>query len=296
MGKYSRSHLPLSFGGGVVRSQRQGAALFLVLLTCVALTAAITVLMRLTVAQAQLRELTHNEMQAEILRADAELIARSWLVTYGANLTTPLQEPYRPTRLLDTRLTVDGQQIRVSVDAWDACSGIPCAAGKAGRDLMLLAPDIAYEGTSSREAWWFNARSERRQRFPAPQDEDPTVNDDTAPLQWTFANAPVAVVSSPLGGDRVNWRTSAWPIVEALLVAARRPELSAGLQQARSTGAQFAAGLGWTQSTPPYLESSTDRWALLTCVRQGNTEHRWWSIVVAEGTTTTRVLVCYALP
>ena len=265
---------------------RQGAALYLVLMGLAALSVATTTLLRLSTQRSQALATERFAIQAEILRADAERAAWIWLKTKGPTLATSVELPYAATTVISSSVQHEGTDISITVEVWDAASGVPCLVEDhtLGRDL-LPSDVIPPTTTATSETWWLLAESTARARFPT---SSLTEEDELRPPA-------LALVASPWSAGRVNWRTAPWPVVEAILSARHHPELGTRLQSARRNGEDVAFPNDWVEISPPYLVGTADRWLLVTTLRWGEAERRWLTVLGLERQDL-HCLARYAIP
>ena len=85
-----------------------GAVLYLVLAGIAAIAVASTTVAVRAVSDRRLARLDEDDLQCEVLRADAVHLAAAWLRRHGGALTTPVDEPYRGLRILHSRAEWQG--------------------------------------------------------------------------------------------------------------------------------------------------------------------------------------------
>jgi hypothetical protein len=245
---------------------RSGSALYIVLLAIAAISIGSATIATSAISTLRLHTLAYDDLQCEALRADAALVAARFLAHQGCDMRTPIDSPRTPWRIIDSQASHKTVPVHIIVDAWDACSGIPCTPG---RDLGQVPTDLVYPVNTTIAGWWPAADWPGHPIFPAI--------DDTAdsPL-------PLAITMAAYGADRVNWRTAPWPLVEALLTRAERTSLAPALLNARQEGTTFAWPDNWVQREIPILVGSTDRWCLLIDIQLGDHRRTWFEVIAGK--------------
>ena len=266
--------------------RQAGSALYLVMLAVVVISVGSLVILQQASARHRLRVADRTELAEDTLLADAELITGRWLDEHGRDLSTPFEEPYRARRIIDTTAIWQDVPIRLTVDVWDACAGLPCDLADRDTVTTRLPDDIHLDTRLPLPVWWESAITSQRPRFPL----DPT--------EAAAANSPpaVALVLGTWAAKRVNWRTASWDLVTDCLARAGRSQDEPALRQARQTGVAPAADGPvpmWPAEVEPVLVGETDRW----CVRirfDGPRYRRSRFVVLVAGGSGTRVLVRHA--
>jgi hypothetical protein len=266
--------------------RQAGSALYLVMLAVVVISVGSLVILQQASARHRLRVADRTELAEDTLLADAELVTGRWLVEHGRDLSTPLEDPYRARRIIDTTATWQELPIRLTVDVWDACGGLPCDLADRDAVAKRLPDDIHLDTSLPLPVWWESAITTKRPRFPLDPADARTANSPPA----------VALVLGTWAARRVNWRTASWDLVADCLSRAGRSQDEPVLRQARQTGV-VPPGDGpsqvWPADVEPVLVGETDRW----CVRirfDGPRYRRSRFVVMVAGGSGTRVLVRHA--
>lgn len=273
--------------GAILRRNDSGVALLLVLATILIVSTASIAALRVALVGRIESEFDRDaEIAGQICRAcEAPIV--DFLVSSSSGIVLPTGAEVPKTTVLFDRFVVDGKEIEIRIDGYDAFGMAPFPVLTRGGPLLDLLPNSIREDAEMHREEFQAARAldeliEVTSVSPFPREGDAS-RDGSASMKNLGAYASFA---NPIPGE-LNVNTAPSSYLEAIFAKEKRSGFSKWIS-ARERGERLSAPAALSEAASksrdedlPRLVSESVAWHFRIDVKVGRVSRAWWALYEA---------------